>query len=175
MPTIKIPFPIHEGFEVKNATIDLENGYTVVEYGKKEVQAINNYILVPENIGIYTVKAPANKERYGDGLLIGFNGYRQMLGYDSINQIYVVSQKDYLEIAQCKLTPCKREYLKAGDTAFFSDITEPIDISNSGCYCKMLDYQHYVYALEDGGIEVNLDNNGFDWYKVEPLQYSHGY
>lgn len=36
MPTIKIPFPIHEGFEVKNATIDLENGYTVVEYGEKE-------------------------------------------------------------------------------------------------------------------------------------------
>ena len=36
MPTIKIPFPLHEGLEVKNATIDLENGYTVVEYGEKE-------------------------------------------------------------------------------------------------------------------------------------------
>lgn len=167
MPTIIIPFPIREGLEVKNATIDLENGYTVVEYGEKE----NMYILVPDNIGIYKWVGYGSYEA-GDKLHIGFNNNTQSLGYSSKNKgsYYVVYPVfgDWEKI-KCKLTPCKREDLKSGDTALFSDITEPIDISNSGCYCKILDYQHYAYALEDGGIEVNFDNDGFDWYKVEPL------
>lgn len=170
MPTIKIPFPIHEGFEVKNAAIDLENGYTVVEYGEKEVQAINNYIPVPENIGIYTVKAPANKERYGDGLLIGFNGYRQMLGYDSINQIYVVSQKDYLEIVQCKLIPCKREDLKAGYTAviYQKNIPNP-DLTMISRYYKVLPNDKYA-KVNGESISVVTIEGKYLFFKVEPIQ-----
>lgn len=167
MPTIKIPFPIHEGLEVKNATIDLENGYTVVEYGEKEIYDINKDILVPDNIEIHRYP----NANFGDNLWVLFNGINQALGFNSdTNQWIVSSMLSGYSKAKCKLTPCKREDLKAGDTAFFSDITEPIDISNSGCYCKILDYQHCVYALEDGGIEVNFDNDGFDWYKVEPIQ-----
>lgn len=170
MPTIKIPFPLHEGLEVKNATIDLENGYTVVEYGEKEIEVIKKDILVPENIKIFQIPSSAYCSNYGDCLFIAFNEDKQLLGY--CNEAYCVEprSKCFLDKVQCKLIPCKREYLKAGDTALFSDITEPIDISNSGRYCKILDYQHYAYALEDGGIEVNLDNDGFDWYKIEPIQ-----
>lgn len=52
MPTIKIPFPIHEGFEVKNATIDLENGYIVVEYGEKEKKYQKGEILFCTHCGV---------------------------------------------------------------------------------------------------------------------------
>lgn len=52
MPTIKIPFPLHEGFEVKNATIDLENGYTVVEYGEKEKKYQKGEILFCSHCGV---------------------------------------------------------------------------------------------------------------------------
>lgn len=36
MKQIKVPFPIYEGLEVKNVTADIENGYSIVEYGEKE-------------------------------------------------------------------------------------------------------------------------------------------
>lgn len=52
MPTIKIPFPLHEGLEVKNATIDLENGYTVVEYGEKEKKYQKGEILFCTHYGL---------------------------------------------------------------------------------------------------------------------------
>lgn len=34
MKQIKVPFPIYEGLEVKNVTADIENGYSIVEYGE---------------------------------------------------------------------------------------------------------------------------------------------
>lgn len=52
MSTIKIPFPIHEGLEVKNATIDLENGYTVVEYGEKEKRFQKGEIILCSHCGL---------------------------------------------------------------------------------------------------------------------------
>ncbi|WP_306541105.1 hypothetical protein [Dysgonomonas sp.] len=52
MPTIKIPFPIHQGLEVKNATIDIENGYTVVEYGEKEKKYQKGEILFCTHHGL---------------------------------------------------------------------------------------------------------------------------
>lgn len=52
MRKIKIPFPIHEGLEVKNATIDLENGYTVVEYGEKEKKYQKGEILFCTHCGV---------------------------------------------------------------------------------------------------------------------------
>lgn len=49
---IKIPFPLHEGLEVKNATIDLENGYTVVEYGEKEKKYQKGEIIFCTHYGL---------------------------------------------------------------------------------------------------------------------------
>lgn len=172
MPTIKIPFPIHEGFEVKNATIDLENGYTVVEYGEKEVQAINNYILVPDNIGIYKW-AGAGSYNNGDGLHIGFNDNTQSLGYSSKNKgscfvVYAVFG-DWKKI-KCKLIPCKRGDLKAGDTAviYQKNIPNP-DLTMISRYYKVL--PNDKYAKVDGeSISIVTIEGKYLFFKVEPIQ-----
>lgn len=169
MPTIKIPFPIHEGLEVKNATIDLENGYTVVEYGEKE----NRYILVPDNIGIYKWVGFGSYED-GDKLHIGFNNNTQSLGYSSKNKgsFYVVYPVfgDWKKI-KCKLTPCKRENLKAGDTAFWTyeseiKIDELIDITS---YCKIINEKDAI-CIEHNLTCICTDDKDIFWYKVEPIQ-----
>lgn len=136
----------------------------------KEVYPIEKDILVPESIGIY--KNPTSG--FGDRLLIGFNNNKQFLGYNSqTNQWMVFTHVDRLKKVQCKLTPCKREELKEGDTAVFipkemKDLFEkqPFDTTN---YCKILDYQKYVYVIDDEVIETNFDNDAYFWYKVEPL------
>ncbi|EGK03292.1 hypothetical protein [Dysgonomonas mossii] len=172
MPTIKIPFPIHEGLEVKNATIDLKNGYTVVEYGEKEVQAINNYILVPESIGIWVLPQGASGS-YGDGLFIGFNEDKQLLGYCDTAYCVEPRTKCRLDKIQYKLTPCKRKELKEGDTSFHSYSQTP-DFSNIHQYCKIIDSNYHVFVNSIKSVIRQSDEYPF-WYKVEPIQYSHGY
>lgn len=166
MPTIKIPFPIHEGLEVKNATIDLENGYTVVEYGEKEKKDI----LVPENIGIFQLPSSAYCSNYGDNLFIAFNEDKQLLGY--CNEAYCVEprSKCFLNKVQCKLTPCKREYLKAGDTAviYQNNIPNP-DLTMISRYYKVL--PNDKYAKVDGeSISVVTIEGKYLFFKVEPIQ-----
>lgn len=264
---IKVPFPKYEGMEVKNVTADIENGYSVVEYGEKEpefkkgdilyaesldkdgddwiilfdyadesktyhlaaycngyfeygegldigdkkyytlslaspniqsefidrlakegkkwnaeklcIEDIEKDILVPESVGIYRLKAQFMSDLdNGDRLYIGFND-TQVLGYaDGKYRSDVRCPKyeyhDWYEKVQCKLTPCKREELKEGDTAVFipkemKDLFEkqPFNTTN---YCKILDYQKYVYVIDDEGIETNFDNDAYFWYKVEPIQ-----
>lgn len=166
MPTIKIPFPIHEGLEVKNATIDLENGYTVVEYGEKEKKDI----LVPENIGIFQLPSSAYCSNYGDNLFIAFNEDKQLLGY--CNEAYCVEprSKCFLHKVQCKLTPCKREDLKAGDTAviYQKNIHNP-DLTMISRYYKVL--PNDKYAKVDGeSISVVTIEGKYLFFKVEPIQ-----
>lgn len=172
MPTIKIPFPIHEGLEVKNATIDLENRYTVVEYGEKEPkfkkEDIEKDILVPENIQIYRYP----NANFGDNLWILFNDINQALGFNSgTNQWIVSSMLDGYSKAKCKLTPCKREDLKAGDTGFWTyesqiKIDELVDITS---YCKIINEKDAIY-IEHNLTCVCTDDKDIFWYKVEHIQ-----
>lgn len=77
-------------------------------------------IKVPESIGIFKVNQPVNRDRYGDGLLIGFNNNKQMLGFDTTDNIYVVSQRGNLTRIDCDLILCKKNDLKIGDTVYIS-------------------------------------------------------
>lgn len=128
-------------------------------------------ILVPKSIGIYQIDFKGN---YGDRILIKFND-SQLLGYYVNNWIVNTYQSGDSRITkiQCKLIPCNRQDLKAGDTAVFipkefkgSFEEHLFDTTN---YCKILDYQKYVYVIDDGGIETNFDNDAYSWYKVIPV------
>nr|WP_288210478.1 hypothetical protein [uncultured Dysgonomonas sp.] len=128
-------------------------------------------ILVPESIEIYQIDFKGN---YGDRILIKFND-SQLLGYYVNNWIVNTYQSGDSRITkiQCKLIPCNRQDLKAGDTAVFipkefkgSFEEHLFDTTN---YCKILDYQKYVYVIDDGGIETNFDNDAYSWYKVIPV------
>lgn len=128
-------------------------------------------ILVPESIEIYQIDFKGN---YGDRILIKFND-SQLLGYYVNNWIVNTYQSGDNRITkiQCKLIPCNRQDLKAGDTAVFipkefkgSFEEHLFDTTN---YCKILDYQKYVYVIDDGGIETNFDNDAYSWYKVIPV------
>lgn len=134
---------------------------------KLEVEDIPKDILVPESIGIYRWRksTPFNS---GDGLLLGFNNDKQLLGFGDneylVNVRCILSK--YLEKIQCKLTPCKCEDLKAGDTAFGCDYSEILFEMHINYY-KVLDDHRVVYAfLEDVTID---DSKCTNWYKVEPF------
>lgn len=140
----------------------------------KEVEPIEKDILVPESIGIYKMSDKALRiHTNGDGLYISFNDNKQLLCFSKESfGVFPMNSNCYNKV-QCKLTPCKREDLKEGDTAVFipkemKDLFEkqPFDTAN---YCKILDYQKYVYVIDDEGIETNFDNDAYFWYKVEPI------
>lgn len=169
MPTIKIPFPLHEGLEVKNATIYLENGYTVVEYGEKEIEVIKKDILVPNNIEIFQIPSSAYCSNYGDCLFIAFNEDKQLLGY--CNEAYCVEHRSkcFLDKVQCKLIHCKREDLKVGDTALIyqKNIPNP-DLTMLSRYYKVL--PNDKYAKVDGeSISVVTIEGKYLFFKVEPI------
>ena len=254
---IKIPFPKYKGMEVKNATIDLENGYSVVEYGEKEpefkkgdiviyctgnftiigdlfgkdqheailyalkdedrfdikfktnrfissnkpriatpseqqilfdalakdgkkwnaeklcIENIEKDILVSDSIGIYQLSDRATTSyNNGDGLYISFNENKQLLCFlDKAYGVYPMDNYCYKRV-QCKLTPCKREELKAGDTAFYS--AEKDFKTNSDCV-KILDSERFAFVFRNSDVDAYCvhvwrfkDYNY--WYKVEPIQ-----
>lgn len=66
----------------------------------------------------------------------------------------------------CKLTPCKREDLKAGDVAFKTDITTP-SVMCLGRYCVILKENKHV-SWNDDDVFVRSMNYRY-WYKVEAL------
>lgn len=163
---IKVPFPKCEGMEVKKVTADIEKGYSVVEYGEKEKKDI----LVPDNIGIFQLPSSAYCSNYGDNLLIAFNEDKLLLAY--CNEAYCVEprSKCFIHKVKCKLTPCKREDLKAGDTAviYQKNIPNP-DLTMISRYYKVL--PNDKYAKVDGeSISVVTIEGKYLFFKVEPIQ-----
>ena len=161
---IKVPFPKYEGTEVKNVTADIENGYSVVEYGK--VDSIEKDILVPESIKLYKPNKGSND------LFIVF-GNNQMLGI--YNGVYIVRVNDKdlpCKPIQCKLTPCKREELKEGDTGFcchenkdFGDIMNYMKVMKDGAI-------DFVWIEDETNISLCTEFNDpyYSFFKVEPIQ-----
>lgn len=133
------------------------------------IENLEKDILVPESIGIYKNATSG----FGDRLFIGFNDNKQFLGYNSeTNQWMVFTHVDCLEKVQCKLTPCKREELKKGDTAYFSNKTDPEfndDFDSTFFYCKILSDEKFANINNDEGVGIG-DRRDFNWYKVEPIQ-----
>mgnify|MGYP006932065240 FL=1 len=144
---------------------------------KKSAEGISEVefedILVPESIGICKLKGEYMRDfSNGDGLYIRFND-TQVLGFcdgkyrcDVISKDFFLS--DWYEKVQCKLIPCNREDLKAGDTAFavnpnFEDINYE-DLSN---YCKVMskDDVCFIDSCKDVRIKA-WDAVGINWYKV---------
>lgn len=133
-----------------------------------QIENIENDILVPESIGIYRYNAP-HEYGGGDNLFIGFNDNTQLLGYCADRWVAYPNIYNDNKKVQCKLTPCKREDLKNGDTAFISD-TFRLDDS------MLSDRGRYVKIIGDKAIKINkkgepIYDNAFHnhWYKVEPL------
>lgn len=128
-------------------------------------------ILVPESIEIYQIDF---EKGYGDRLLIKFSE-NQYLGYYYKNWIANCnpeSSRHFVKI-QCKLVPIDRKDLNTGDTAVFipKELNDSFEkhLFDTTNYCKILDYQKYVYVIDDGGIETNFDNDAYSWYKVVPV------
>lgn len=126
-----------------------------------QIENIEKDILVPDNIGIYK-----HKHKLDLGLFIGFNCNSQRLGYHTHNKQYIVtSELNKYDKVQCKLTPCKRVDLKAGDTAFASIRNDYANLHN---YCKIID-ECIAYPL-DLNIQVeSWENPNVKWYKIEPI------
>lgn len=135
-----------------------------------QIEDIEKDILVPDNIGIYRLSDRATTSHdNGDGLYISFNEKEQVLFY-SDGQYGVINLDNIcLAKVQCKLTPCKREDLKAGDTAFFSETFRLDDtmLSDKGRYVKIL--INKAVKINKSG-EIIFDRQCHNhWYKVEPI------
>lgn len=120
-------------------------------------------ILVPGEIEIYSFQMKASD--YGDGLFIAFNNNKQLLGYCDTSYCVEPRAKCYLKPIQCKLVPCNRKDLKAGDTAF--SCLENFDISRLNNYCKVLNETDCT--LVDSGNIRTFNTSCFNWYKVIPV------
>lgn len=135
----------------------------------KEIEDIEKPLLVPESVKIYKRKI-GDPRHYGDGLFVGF-GENQVLGFKNGNyHVDVDGFGLYKEVPRCQLTPCKREDLKAGDTAFFS-ISMPLvnDMNNLFFYCKILCESEFVHIVGDKEIESG-SRKDFTWYKLTPIE-----
>lgn len=127
----------------------------------------NEDILVPKEIEIYSFQL--NTSDYGDGLFIAFNNNKQLLGFCDTSYCVKPRHLCYLKPMQCKLTPCKRENLKAGDTAC-ADLLD--NFNHKFSYCKILSETEIVYPTSDNGVSVTSAWNefkGLQWYKVVPV------
>ena len=136
------------------------------KYWDAEALEVKDFIKVPESIGIY--KDELQLDAFGDGLFIGFNENKQVLGsYDGLYTVDIID--DYFNKVQCYLQPCKREDLKAGDTAFISksDYFDNLDM-----YYKIIDISEYGFARAFGNdikmvdIKTDLD---IRYYKLIPI------
>lgn len=128
-----------------------------------QIEDIQKDILVPDSIGLYK----QNAYNGGDGILIGFNDNKQLLAFNTETEQWVVKSNKYSTRVQCQLTPCKREDLKSGDTAFFSE-TSLLDnsmLSDLGRYVKIIGHKAIKINKKGEPIYDNTFHN--HWYKVE--------
>ena len=133
-----------------------------------QIEDIEKDILVPESIWIYRCR-----EDFGvdcDGLYIAFNNNTQLLYYNSKYKVWcTIPLHSGYEKVQCKLTQCKREDLKAGDTAFISETFRLDDsmLSDRGRYVKIIDNKAIKINKIGEPIYDKIFHN--HWYKVEPI------
>ena len=138
-----------------------------------ETLEIEDILRVPESIKIYQTD-PVN---YGDGLFIKFNK-KQFLGAHLNSYIVdapLIPGVVYIPI-QCELIPCKREDLKAGDTAFTlprqgsRELKEELLILDN--YCKIINSHFFVYVINERDVESNgySGHYYYSWYKVVPIK-----
>lgn len=131
---------------------------------KKAVEDITEVefedILVPESIEIYI----SLNKNFGDNLWIAFNDGYQLLGFNSSTNQWIVSSEltDFYK-ASCKLIPCNREDLIAGDTAFSCNIGK-FDCTELLNYCKVISDLHCV-CIGDRDVRI-YGTSCLEWYKV---------
>lgn len=119
-------------------------------------------ILVPESIEIYI----SLNKNFGDNLWIAFNDEYQLLGFNSsTNQWIVSSELTDFSKASCKLIPCNREDLIAGDTAFHAFSSTP-SFLNRVQYCKIIDENCHAFANLSNSIIAESGKPYSHWYKV---------
>lgn len=127
-------------------------------------------ILVPDEIGICRLKGEYMRDfSNGDGLYIRFNE-AQVLGFcdgkyrcDVISKDFFLS--DWYEKVQCKLIPCNREDLIAGDTAYHAFSSTP-SFLNRVQYCKIIDENCHAFANLSNSIIAESGKPYSHWYKV---------
>lgn len=132
-----------------------------------QIEDIEKDILVPESIGIYY----QNSWNVGDNLLIAFNDNQQLLGFNTdTGQWFVKTYSSDTRRIQCKLTPCNREDLKAGDTALCISDDGESNIRNINDYCKIISKENIVFVSNNRNISVSCWNaEELIWYKIEPI------
>ena len=140
-----------------------------------QIEDIEKDILVPESIGIYRCKEYFGTD--GDGLYVGFNDRTQILYYNSKYNAWGVSPlHSGYERVQCKLTPCKREDLRLGDTVAIvnehlkiEEVLSDIDLYNKAVGDREYASVEYGRNIQvyDEKISPKLSEHLF--YKVEPI------
>lgn len=140
-----------------------------------QIEDIEKDILVPESIGIYKLSDRAiTSHDDGDGLYISFNKDKQTLFY-SDGQYGVINLDNIcLTKVQCKLTTCKLEDLKAGDTFLMKEILQDVEdiLYNPSEYVKSMTARANEFAWIDEGTDVilsKMDDSHKQLYKVEPI------
>jgi len=140
--------------------ITLEDGRKI-EISDKSYKAFEdsiNELLVPDSIKI---------EDVGGSLGVVFNDEKQLLFYNTHSNVYCVSFTDKGSFVKCKLTPCDREDLKAGDLAYRANKSDPNFLSVSGYSIILHSEEDTLYVFTNGlNMKVSFENFDF-WYKIE--------
>lgn len=138
-----------------------------------QIEEIEKDILVPESIGIYRCREDFGTD--GDGLYLAFNNNTQLLNYNSKYKTWCVFPlHSGYEKVQCKLTPCKLEDLRAGDTFLMKEILQYVEdiLYNPSEYVKSMTARANEFAWIDEDTDVilsKMDDSHKQLYKVEPI------
>lgn len=132
-----------------------------------QIEDIEKDILVPESIGIYRCREDFGDD--GDGLYIAFNNNTQLLYYNSKYKVWcTIPLHSGYERVQCKLTPCKREDLRLGDTVAIVNEHLKIEVYNKAVGDREYASVEYGRNIQvyDEKISPKLSEHLF--YKVGP-------
>jgi len=152
-------------------TIQKEILLKKIEELKKEVETLNKdeeTILVPDCIKI------ENNCGDGDGLGIVFPNNKQTLWYNGMDEVFDVSASYSVDFVQCKLTPCKYEDIKDGDTFYTNYDLRKLSSEFEGInyyYKKLKEKNKAICVTEenDTSNDSNMHNYKYFW-KVEEIK-----
>lgn len=127
-----------------------------IEQIKATIAKLQQQVDDLEKVEYYPCVTPVDE----DGDII-FNGNQQVLSTSS-DIWYVACNREDDSSDKFVWVPCKREDLKAGDTAYRKNFEEGFDCLRS--VCKILDTVNHVYCLKNS-VKVRRGDYAF-WYKL---------
>jgi hypothetical protein len=161
--------------KIKDSTLPLKDSISILEVLKQDIIMNSGAVIINGKPLVKTNEPVVKKQEYFeipdnihldcDGDIL-FNDKKQVLSSDEKGGLFNVYNASYGHDSYTKdfvLVPCKREDLKWGDTAYFSD--DQYEFDDKEYYGKVLDEDRMVYIGCDENVIIDDIDHEY-WYKI---------